>query len=124
MTSSMLLLVFSALFTRLEPAATALLDLVEVAPRQAPVATVQIDLVPDFDTAEQLAASVEARLHAAGLAHPVQLEAVLADPDMPVSYRVVIGPFVEFEAAERARTELEGLGLDGFVRELEPTIGC
>lgn len=89
-----------------------------------PVATVQVELLPDLEGAEAIAEALETRLATAGLAHAVRIEIVPGEPELPLSYRVLVGPFVEFEDAERARTELERLGVDGFVRELEPLIGC
>ena len=89
-----------------------------------PVASVQIELLPDLEGAELLADAIRERLAIAGLTHEVVVEIIPAEPELPVSYRVVVGPFVEFEAAERARTELERIGVRGFVREFEPLIGC
>ena len=88
------------------------------------VAVVQVELLPDPDAAAALAAKLDARLDAAGLGLEARVEAVPAEPELPVSYRVVVGPFAEFEDAERARTELDALGVRGFVRELELQVGC
>ena len=52
------------------------------------------------------------------------LEVVSGEVDLPPSYRVSVGPFDSFEDAERARAELEAAGIEGFVRELEPVVGC
>jgi hypothetical protein len=122
-----LLLVALALLAPLDPTAT--LDVVgehlaTSAHSSEPVASIQIDLLPDYEGAERVAASVAERLTAAGLTHEVLVEIVPGEPELPVSYRVVVGPFHEFEDAERARTELEELGVNGFVREYEPLIGC
>jgi cell division septation protein DedD len=89
-----------------------------------PVAIVQVELLPDLEGAEVIAEALETRLATAGLAHAVRIEIVPGEPELPLSYRVLVGPFVEFEDAERARTELDRLGVDGFVREFEPLIGC
>ena len=89
-----------------------------------PVATVQVELLPDRDSADQLAASIRARLDEAGLGHPVLVETVPGEPELPISYRVVIGPFFGWEDAERARTELDALAVHGFVREFDPLVGC
>jgi len=113
------LLLLLALLSNLDPAVATGEQLAVDA-----VATVQIELLPDHEGAEQLAAAVRERLGTAGLAHTVRIEIVPGEPELPVSYRVVVGPFVEFEDAERARTELERIGVHGFVRESEPVIGC
>src|SRR5262245_32007857 len=122
-----LLLVALALLSPLDPTAT--LDAVgehlaaTSAHESEPVASIQIDLLPDYDSAERVAASVAERLTAAGLTHEVLVEIVPGEPELPVSYRVVVGPFHEFEDAERARGDLEELGVNGFVREYEPLVG-
>jgi hypothetical protein len=126
------LMLLLALLSRVEadadPAGEHVAD--EFALAAEPVATVQIDLLPDLEGAEQLASAVRERLDNAGLAHPVRVEIVPGEPELPVSYRVVVGPFVEFETAERARTELDAIGVHGFVRDFaygaqfEPLIGC
>jgi cell division septation protein DedD len=120
------LMLLLALLSGLDAAVETAGDELAAAPALAaePVATVQIELLPDHDGAEQLAAAVRERLAMAGLPHSVLVEIVPGEPELPVSYRVVVGPFVEFETAERARTELEGIGVHGFVREFEPLIGC
>jgi cell division septation protein DedD len=87
-----------------------------------PVAVVQIELLPDPDSAELLAANIQRRLGELQL--EVFVEVVPAEIDLPPSYRVNVGPFDSFEDAERARTELDTLGVDGFVRELQPLVGC
>ena len=89
-----------------------------------PRAAVQLDLLPDYDGAEALAASVRERLASEGRALEVFVEIIPGDAELPPSYRVAVGPFVDFEDAERAKLELEGLGYDGFVRELDETLGC
>lgn len=89
-----------------------------------PVASVQVELLPDLESADALAEVIRERLASADLAHAVRVEIVPAEPDLPISYRVLVGPFVEFEDAERARTELERIGVHGFIREVEPLIGC
>lgn len=120
-----LLLALAALLSHLEPVAEAALEQqVAVAPNQDPVATVQIELLPDRQSASRLADEVRERLSAAGLPHEVLVESVPGEPELPISYRVVVGPFFEFEDAERARTELESVGVQGFVREFEPLVGC
>lgn len=89
-----------------------------------PVAVVQVELLPDLEEAEQLAASIERTLGGDG-EFDVFVEEVPGDTDeLPLSYRVNVGPFDSFEAAERARAELETAGIPGFVRELEPVLGC
>lgn len=87
-------------------------------------AAVQIDLLADPDGAEALAASVRERLAAEGRALEVFVEAVPGDFELPPSYRVGVGPFADFEDAERAKIELEALGFDGFVRELDWVLAC
>lgn len=89
-----------------------------------PVAVVQVELLPDLDSAESLAATLERHLGERGQPFDVFLEAVPAELDLPASYRVNIGPFDSFEDAERADAELDALGIDGFVRELQPMVGC
>lgn len=120
-----LTLVLLALLSNLDAAAatmpTSFGEQVAVA---EPVANVQVELLPDLEGADALAATIRDRLTAAGLGHPVLVEIVPGEPELPVSYRVVVGPFFAFEDAERARTELEGVGVHGFVREFEPLIGC
>ena len=129
------LMLLLALLTRFDAAVATIGEHVadDFALAAEPVATVQIELLPDHEGAEQLAAAVRERLANAGLAHPVLVEIVPGEPELPVSYRVVVGPFVEFETAERARTELDAIGVHGFVRdlpsrhyaaEIEPLIGC
>lgn len=120
------LLLLLALLSRLDAAVAPADEAVAAEPGLAaePVATVQIELLPDHEGAELLAEAVRERLAKAGLEHPVLVEIVPGEPELPVSYRVVVGPFVEFETAERARTELEAIGVHGFVREFEPVIGC
>jgi cell division septation protein DedD len=117
-----LLLILAALFAPLEPISVAWNT--DASSQHDRVATVQLDLLPDPDSAERVAAEVRSELAGAGLEQPVLVEAVAGEPDLPVSYRVVVGPFAGFEDAERARTELEAVGLRGFVREFEPLVGC
>jgi hypothetical protein len=122
-----LLLVAFALLSPIDPtAALAVLGehLAAPTPASEPVASIQIELLPDYDSAERLAAEVAERITAAGLTHEVLVEIVPGEPELPVSYRVVVGPFHEFEDAERARTEIENIGVNGFVREYEPLVGC
>ena len=119
-----LTLVLLALLSTLDPAAVTESPVGEPLAAADSVANVQIELLPDLDNAEALAAAVRDRLDTAGLAHPVTVETVPGEPELPVSYRVAVGPFVAFEDAERARTELDGIGVHGFVREFEPLIGC
>jgi cell division septation protein DedD len=95
---------------------------IEVVDLGDPVAVVQVELLPDSDSAEALAANLQQRLGDRGL--DVFVEVVPAEIDLPPSYRVNVGPFDTFEDAERARTELDAAGIDGFVRELQPMVGC
>jgi hypothetical protein len=123
-----------ALLSRLAPAAEMLLmaqaQLGAVQPIElvAPsldlgdaVAVVQVELLPDPDGAEQLAANLEQRLDGRS---DVFVEVVPGDFNLPPSYRVNVGPFDSFEDAERALVELESLGVSAFVRELQPMVGC
>jgi cell division septation protein DedD len=87
-----------------------------------PVAVVQIELLPDPDSAELLAAKLQQRLGQLQL--DVFVEVVPGEIDLPPSYRVNVGPFDSFEDAERARAELDTVGVDGFVRELQTLVGC
>jgi hypothetical protein len=89
-----------------------------------PVAVVQIELLPDLESAESLAAILERHLGERGHDFDVFLEDHPGDIDLPTSYRVNIGPFDSFEDAERAHAELDEIGIDGFVRELHPMVGC
>lgn len=89
-----------------------------------PVAVVQVELLPDLESAESLAATLQQHLGEREHAFDVFLEAVPSDADLPASYRVNIGPFDSFEDAERAHAELDAIGIDGFVRELQPMVGC
>lgn len=89
-----------------------------------PVAVVQVELLPDLESAESLTATLERHLHERGHELDVFLEPVAGDMDLPASYRVNIGPFDSFEDAERADAMLDEIGVDGFVRELEPGLGC
>jgi cell division septation protein DedD len=89
-----------------------------------PVAVVQVELLPDLESAESLTAILERHLEARGHQFDVFLEVVPGDADLPASYRVNIGPFDSFEDAERAHGELDAIGIDGFVRELQPMDGC
>ena len=97
---------------------------VALAPQDEALAAVQVDLRPDYEGAESLAASLREELAAADQSLDVFVEIIPGDVDLPPSYRVGVGPFVDFEAAERAKLALEELGVDGFVRELEPSLGC
>jgi cell division septation protein DedD len=120
------------LLSGLEPAASALGWMfapgmmspaqIEAVDLGEPVAVVQVELLPDLDSAELLAANLEQRLGSHGL--EVFVEVVPAEIDLPPSYRVNVGPFDTFEDAERARAELDVVGIDGFVRELEEMLGC
>jgi hypothetical protein len=89
-----------------------------------PVAVVQVELLPDLDSAESLAAMLEAHLGERWHEYDVLLETVPGELDLPASYRVNIGPFDSFEDAERAHAVLDEMGIDGFVRELQPITGC
>lgn len=89
-----------------------------------PVAVVQVELLPDLESAESLAATLERHLDERGHPFDVVLEAVPGDADLPASYRVNVGPFDSFEDAERAHAELDAIGINGFVRELRPMEGC
>lgn len=89
-----------------------------------PVAVVQVELLPDLENAESLAATLERQLGERGHELDVFLESVPGDIDLPASYRVNIGPFDSFEDAERANAVLDAVGIDGFVRELQPLVGC
>lgn len=89
-----------------------------------PVAVVQVELLPDLENAESLAATLERQLGERGHELDVFLESVPGDIDLPASYRVNIGPFDSFEDAERAHAVLDAVGIDGFVRELQPLVGC
>lgn len=130
---SQLAFVLAALLTRLDPgAALAALDRV-VAPAPVetiaidavePRASLQIEVLADPDAADAMAEQLRGRLDAAGHELPVFVESVFDDPDLPPAYRVGVGPFVDFEDAERARTALDDLGVAGFVRELDPIVGC
>jgi len=87
-----------------------------------PVAVVQVDVLPDPEAAEQLVAKIE--LIGDGELE-VFIEPVPSDVDnLPPSFGVNVGPFDTFESAERARAQLEAADIDGFVRELEPALGC
>lgn len=122
-----LLLALAALLSHLEPFAEVSLEQgerVAVERDLDAVATVQVELLPDHESAERLADEIRERLASAGLAHAVLVETVPGEPELPISYRVVVGPFFEFEDAERARTELERVGVHGFVREFEALVGC
>lgn len=89
-----------------------------------PVAVVQVELLPDLESAESLAAILEQHLGERGHDFDVFLEGHPVDVDLPASYRVNIGPFDSFEDAERADAVLEEIGIDGFIRELHPMVGC
>jgi SPOR domain len=89
-----------------------------------PIAVVQVELLPDLESAESLAATLERQLGERGHELDVFLEGHPVDIDLPASYRVNIGPFDSFEDAERADAMLEEIGIDGFVRELHPMVGC
>lgn len=95
---------------------------VEVVDLGDPVAVVQIELLPDSDSAEVLATILQRRLGELQL--DVFVEVVPGEIELPPSYRVNVGPFDSFEDAERARAELDTVGVDGFVRELQPLVGC
>jgi cell division septation protein DedD len=89
-----------------------------------PLAAVQLELLPDHDSATVLANDMQRRLDELGGGLRVFVETVGGEPELPPSYRVGVGPFADFEQAERAQLTLERLGIDGFVRQLEPMIGC
>jgi cell division septation protein DedD len=95
---------------------------VEVVDLGDPVAVVQIELLPDPDSAEVLASKLQQRVGQLQL--DVFVELVPGEIDLPPSYRVNVGPFDSFEDAERARAELDTVGVDGFVRELQTLVGC
>lgn len=87
-----------------------------------PVAVVQVDVLPDSEAAEQLVTKIA--LVGDGELE-VFVELVPSDVDnLPPSFGVNVGPFDSFEAAERARAQLEAAGIGGFVHELEPMLGC
>ena len=122
-----MLLVLTSLFSTLDPLSV---DWSAAAERMhmqepAPVASVQLELLPDAEGAAQLAASVQHQLDAAGFELVVGVETVSGELELPPSYRVGVGPFSSFEDAERARTHLEDLGLDGFIRAaVDEVAGC
>lgn len=120
-----LCIALAALFTAAEPE----LDWSRVAERigfvgQTPVASVQLDLLPDHDSAIERAEQLRRSLASAGLELEVQVETVAGDRELPPSHRVSVGPFHDFEDAERAREQLDALGVDGFVRAREQVTGC
>ena len=87
-----------------------------------PVAVVQVDVLPDSAAAEQLVTQLE-RIGGGEL--EVFIEVVPSENDyLPPSFAVNVGPFDSFEAAERVRAQLEAADIEGFVRELEPALGC
>lgn len=120
-----LCLIAAALFSTVDPAASGW-QLIErmgfvepVEPVELaglPVASVQLDLLPDDTGAARLAEELRSTLASAEIALDVHIEELAAEPELPPSYRVSVGPFTTFEDAERAREQLEALGLDGFVR--------
>ncbi|PRQ05243.1 SPOR domain-containing protein [Enhygromyxa salina] len=126
---SQISLVVLSWFSSLDPAATELMELVHSVAatevfeqRMNPaLAAVQLELLPDRDGADALAASVQRQL---GDELEVFVETVGGEGELPPSYRVAVGPFDEFEQAERAQLTLERLGFDGFVRQLDVMIGC
>lgn len=91
----------------------------------SPVASVQLDLLPDHDSANERAEQLRSSLASAGLDElEVRVELVSGERELPPSHRVSVGPFFDFEDAERAREQLGALGVDGFVRALEQVTGC
>ncbi len=87
-----------------------------------PVAVVQVDVLPDSVAAQQLVAKLE--LLGDGELE-VFVEIVPSEDDyLPPSFAVNVGPFDSFETAERVRAQLEAADIEGFVRELEPALGC
>lgn len=91
--------------------------------RQHPdqLTAVQLELLPDRESAEALAATMQRRL---GDELEVFVELVYGEAELPPSFRVAVGPFDDFEQAERAQATLARLGIDGFVRRLDVIIGC
>jgi hypothetical protein len=124
-------LVLLAWFSSLTPVAGDLLELIQRSavtevferPSTEPGAltTVQLELLPDRYSAEVLAAAVQRKL---GDELEVFVEIVNGEAELPPSFRVAVGPFDEIEQAERAQVTLAGLGIDGFVRQLDVIIGC
>lgn len=88
------------------------------------VAVVQVELLPDLDSAESLTATLQRQLDERGHDLDVFTELLPGDPDFPASYRVNVGPFDSFEDAERAHAVLDAIGIDGFIRDLAPVLGC
>ncbi|GEM_PF-5315317 len=128
-----LLLVLSAVFSQMDPAAAlarvdamtpAVIAIQVELELDDPRTAVQVELVADPEAAETFAAALRTRLEDRGLAVPVFVETVHADFDMPPAFRIGLGPFADFEDAERARSGLSDIGVSSFVRELDPMIGC
>lgn len=127
---SQLIVLLVALLSRFDPAAVDSIELAERIDTSASVdtgealAAIQVDLLPDREAALALADTIGQRLDDASIELEVFVEAVAGELELPLSYRVGIGTFADFEDAERARAALGELGIDGFVRELELVIGC
>lgn len=131
---SQISLVILAWLASLDPAAADFFELMQPAEptvsvwsdsdSSEPLAAVQLELLPDHDSATILANDMQQRLDELGGGLRVFVETVGGEPELPPSYRVGVGPFADFEQAERAQLTLERLGIDGFVRQLEPMIGC
>ena len=127
MTTSLSALLFAAL-SQLSPVANWLVEtgeqmvIVEPVDLGEPVAIVQVDVLGEPEEAKRLATNIELRL---GTAVEVFIEEVPSDvDDLPPSFGVNVGPFDSFESAELALAQLRAAGFDGFVRELDPMLGC
>ncbi|KIG14415.1 hypothetical protein DB30_06758 [Enhygromyxa salina] len=126
---SQISLVVLSWFSSFDPAAGELIDLIQrvavtdvfEAPAIQGLSAVQIELLPDRDSADALAADLQRRL---GDELSVFVEAVGGEGELPPSFRIGVGPFDEFEQAERAQLTLAQLGFDGFVRQLAVVVGC
>lgn len=126
---SQISLVLLTWFSSVNPAAGDLIELMThnaatqaiEQPMSKSLAAVQLELLPDRDSADALAADVQRRL---GDELEVFVETVGGDGELPPSYRVAVGPFDDFEQAEHAQLTLEQLGVDGFIRQLDLVIGC
>jgi hypothetical protein len=118
---SQISLVILSWFSSFDPTAAAdMIDAVHQGARQG-LAAVQVELLPDRESADALAADMQRRL---GDELQVFVETVGGEAELPPSYRVGVGPFDEFEQAEAAQITLEDLGIDGFIRQLDIVIGC
>jgi len=87
-------------------------------------ASVQLDLLPDPDSAARLADDLRARFADDPLGRDVFVDVVPGDAELPPSYRVGVGPFPSYAAAELARAQLEDAGFASFVRSADPSLGC